>query len=93
MEPTKKDNIQKIKQQSQLLTNSPASLPQEIKILNIVIKPRITYAYYVVPFSKPYMRILDQIIRKSTKEICNIPKNTTNILTHLPNENFSIDHY
>ena len=40
--------LNKVKQQSQLLTNSPASLTQKIKILNIVIKPRIAYAYYAV---------------------------------------------
>ena len=73
------------------LTNSPASLTQKFKILNTVIKPRIAYAYYAVTFSKPDIRKLDQIIGKLTKEICNIPKSTANILTHLPHENFGVN--
>ena len=52
----KKITLKKVKQQSQLLTNSPASLTQKIKILNTIIKPRITYAYFTVPFSKPNIK-------------------------------------
>ena len=73
-----------------LLTLSPASLKKKIKILNAVIKPSIAYAYYVVPFSKLDIMKLERLINKLTKEICNIPKNTANILTHLPHEIFSI---
>ena len=83
--------LQKAKQQNKLLALSPASLKQKIKILNTVIRPRITYAYYAVPFSKPDITKLDQIIGKLTKEICNIPKSSANILTHLTHENFGIE--
>lgn len=83
----KKITLKKIQQQSQLLTNSMASLTQKNKILNIILKPRIAYAYYAVPFSKPDIKKLDKIISKITKEICNIPKSTANVLTHLPHEN------
>ena len=82
--------LQKTKQQSKLLIISPASLKQKFKILNTVIKPRIAYAYYAVPFSKPDITKLDKIITKLTKEICNTPKSTANILTHLLHENFGI---
>ena len=87
----KKITINKVKQQSQLLANSPASLTQKIKILNTVIKPRIAYAYYAVPFLKPDIQKLDKILSKLTKDICHIPKSTANILTHLPHENFGIN--
>ena len=87
----KETTLIKVKQQSQLLINSPASLTQKIKILNTVIKPHIAYAYYAVPFSKPDIKKLDKIISKLTKEICNIPKSTANILTHLPHDNFGIN--
>jgi hypothetical protein len=80
----KEITLNKAKQQGKLLATSPASLKQKIKILNTVIKPRIAYAYYAVPFSKPDIRKLDKIISKITKETCNIPKSTANILTHLP---------
>ena len=91
MESTKKITINKVKQQSQLLANSPASFTQKIKILNTVIKPRIAYAYYAVPFSKPDIKKLDKILSKLTKDICHISKSTANILTHLPHENFGIN--
>ena len=87
----KEITIKKVKQQSQLLTNSPANLTQKIKILNIVIKPRIAYAYYTILFSKLDIKKLNKIISKLTKEICNIPKSTANILIHLPHENFGIN--
>ena len=87
----KEITIQKTQEQSKLLTFSPASLKQKITILNTVIKPRIAYAYYAVPFSKPDIMKLDRIISKLTKEICNIPKSTANILTHLPHDNFGIN--
>ena len=91
MEFTKEITLKKAKQQGQLLAHSPASLKQKIKILNTVIKPRIAYAYYAVPFSKPDIKKLDKIISKITKEACKIPKSTANILTHLSHENFGIN--
>jgi hypothetical protein len=39
-------------------------------------KPRISYAYYTTPFSKPNINKWDKILIKWTKEICSIPKNT-----------------
>ena len=87
----KEITLQKTKQQSKLLTLSPASLKQKIKILNTVIKPRIAYAYYAVPFSKPDIKKLDKIICKLTKDICHIPKSSANILTQLSHKNFGIN--
>ena len=87
----KEITLNKTKQQGKLLAASPASLKQKIKILNTVIKPRIAYAYYAVPFLKPDIKKLDKIISKITKETCNIPKSTANILTHLPHDNFGIN--
>lgn len=91
MELTKKIILQKSKQQSKLLTLSPASLKQKIKILNTVIKLRIAYAYYAVPFSKPSIKKLDKIISKLTKDICHIPNSSAYILTQLPHINFGIN--
>ena len=50
----------------------------------------IAFAYYAVPFSKANVKKLDKILSKLTKEIYNIPKITTNILTHLSNNDFGI---
>ena len=87
----KEITINKVKQQSQSLANSSANLTQKIKILNTVIKPRIAYAYYAVPFSKPDIKKIDKILSKLTKDICHIPKSTANILTHLPHDKFGIN--
>ena len=70
----KEITLKKVKQQSQLLTNSPTNLTQKFEILNTIIKSRIAYAYYAVPFSKLDIQKLDKIISKLTKDICNIPK-------------------
>ena len=86
----KEITLNKAKQQGKLLAVSSASLKQKIKILNTVIKPRIAYAYYTVSFLKPDIKKLDKIISKITKKTCNIPKNTADILTHLPHESFGI---
>ena len=83
--------IKKVKQQSQFLAHSPATLTQKTKILNTVIKPWISYAYYAVPFSKPDIKKWDKIISKLTKEICKMPKITANILTHLTHKHFGIN--
>ena len=70
---------------------SPTTIKQKIHILNTVIKLGIAYAYYATSFSKPDIKKLDKILNKLTKEICNLPQSTTNILTHLPNEDFGIN--
>ena len=44
--------LQKTKLQCKLLTLSPASLKQKMKILNTIIKLHISYVYYAVSFSK-----------------------------------------
>ena len=87
----KEITMKKAQQQGQLLAHSPASLKQKIKILNTVIKPRIAYAYYVVPFSKSDIKKMDKIISKIIKKTCKIPRSTANILTHLSHENFGIN--
>ena len=64
--------LTKPKNQSKLLSNSLANLKQKVKILNIVIKPRIVYTYYANPFSKLDMKRLNKILNKFSKEICKI---------------------
>ena len=59
--------------------------------LKTITKPIITYTYYAVSFSEPNIKILDQKFSKLTREICNLPNSTSNILTHLSNEDFGIN--
>lgn len=68
----------------------PSLNNKKIHILNTVIKPNIAYAYYLVPFSKPDVLKLDKLLGKLTKEVCNIHKSTTNILTHLSIQDFGM---
>ena len=59
--------LERTKQYNQLLNLSLASLKQKPKYLDTVIKPRIAYAYYAVPFSKPGIKNLNKVIIKLTK--------------------------
>ena len=45
----------------------------------------------MVPFSKHDIRTLNKVLSKLTKEMCNISKSTTNILSHLSIEDFGIN--
>lgn len=63
---------------------------KQIHILNTLMNPRIAYTYYVVPFSNPNIRKLDKLLSKLTKEICNLPKSTANILTRRSHKDFGI---
>lgn len=62
----------------------------KLRILNIVIKPRIAYTNNLVPFFKLDITKLDKALIELTKDICNIPKIIANGLTHLPLEEFGI---
>lgn len=66
-------------------------MKQNIPNLNTIIKLGIAYAYYTVIFSKPYIKKLDRIMSKLIKKICNLPKSTSNILTHPSHEDFGIN--
>jgi hypothetical protein len=77
-------NTKKTKKQSKQLIASSAKIRQKIRILNIVTKPTIAYAYYEVPFSKFDIRKLNKVLGKLIKEICNIPKSTTIFLNISP---------
>lgn len=81
--------INKSSEQGKLLLVPRAVIRQ--KLLNIVIKPSIAYACYILPFSKPEIRKVDRIISKFTKKTCKIPTNVANIHTHLNIENFGIN--
>lgn len=52
--------INKAKEQNKLPIASHATIQQKPKILNIVITPRIAYAYYGMPFSKHDIREFTQ---------------------------------
>jgi hypothetical protein len=61
------------------LLNSQAILKQKLKMVGIVIRPRIAYNFYAVPYSMPNIAKLDQKIIALQKAICGLPKSTPNI--------------
>jgi hypothetical protein len=83
--------MNKLIKQTQLLLNSPATLKQKLKIVDIVIRPRIAYSFYVVPYSMPNIAKLDQKIIALQKAICGLPKSTPNITTKLPHDQFGLN--
>ena len=53
-------------------------------MINTIIHLGIAYAFYVAPFSKHDITNLDKILIRLTKVVRNIPNNSSNILTQLP---------
>jgi hypothetical protein len=85
--------MEKLIKQTKLLLNSPATLKQKLKMVDIVIRPGIAYSFYVVPYSIPNIAKLNQKIIALQKAICGLPKSIPNITTNLPNDQFELDAY
>jgi hypothetical protein len=83
--------MNKLIKQTQLLLNSPATLKQKLKMVDTVIRPGITYNFYVVPYSMPNITKLDKKIIGLQKTICGLPKSTPNITTQLPHDQYGLD--
>jgi hypothetical protein len=83
--------MNKLIKQTQLLLNSPATLKQKLKMVDTVIRPGIAYSFYDVPHSMPNIAKLDQKIIALQKAICGFPKNTPNITTKLPHDQFGLN--
>jgi hypothetical protein len=75
----------------QTLLNSPATLKQKLKMVDIVIRPGIAYSFYATPYSMPNIAKLDQKIIALQKNICGLPKSTPNITTKLPHDQFGLN--
>jgi hypothetical protein len=83
--------MNKLIKQTQLLLNSPAILKQKLKMVDTIIRPRIAYSFYAVPYSMPNIAKLDQKIIALQKAICGLPKSTPNITTKLPHDQFGLN--
>ena len=60
-------------------------------MVDIVIRARIAYSFYAVPYSLPAIIKLDKKIIAIQKKICGLPKCTPNIVTQLPHDMFGIE--
>ena len=64
--PTLQWNIQthatmtKLTKQCKDLINCPATMTQKIKMVDTVIRPGVTYSFYIVPYSMPTIHKLDK---------------------------------
>ena len=82
---------QKQKKTKHGITIVTASLQQKIKILKTIIRPAIEYVFIVAPFYVPDIKKLYKLLIKLTKFMCNIPKESPNILAQLPHQTFNIE--
>jgi hypothetical protein len=85
--------MNKLIKQTQLLLNSPVTLKQKLKMVDIVIRLGIAYSFYAVPYSMPNIAKLDLKIIALQKAICGLPKSTPNITTKLPHDQFGLNAY
>jgi hypothetical protein len=83
--------MNKLIKQAQLLLQSPTTLKQKLKMVDTVIRPRIAYSFYAVPYSMPNISKLDKKIIGLQKTICGLPKSTPNITTKLPHDQYGLD--
>jgi hypothetical protein len=83
--------MNKLIKQTQLLLNSSATLKQKLKMVDTVIRPGIAYSFYAIPYSMPNITKLDPKKISLQKTICVLPKNTPNITTKLPHDQYGLD--
>jgi hypothetical protein len=81
----------KLKEQSQLLKTSPATMKQKIHMTDSVIRAGIAYGFYTVAFSLPTINKLDKILIRLQKDIYGLPKSSPNVMTQLPHNMFGLE--
>jgi hypothetical protein len=81
----------KLKEQSQLLKASPATMKQKIHMTDSVIRAGIAYGFYTVAFSLPTLNKLDKILIRLQKDICGLPKFSPNVMIQLPHTMFGLE--
>jgi hypothetical protein len=81
----------KIKEQSQFLKASPATMKQKIHMTDSVIRAGIAYGFYTVAFSLPTINKLDKILIRLQKDIYGLPKSSPNVMTQLPHNMFGLE--
>ena len=81
----------KLINQCSQLANCSATIKQKINMVDTVIRARIAYSFYVIPYSLPTIIKLNKKIIAIKKKICGLSKCTSNIVTHLPHDIFGIE--
>ena len=81
----------KLKEQCHLLKTSPTTMKQKIHMTDSVIRAGVAYGFYIVAFSLPTINKLDKILIRLQKDICGLPKSSSNIMTQLPHNMFGLE--
>jgi hypothetical protein len=66
--------MNKLIKQTQLLLNSPPTLKLKLKMVDTIIRPRIAYSFYAIPYSMPNITKLAKKIVGLQKTICRLQK-------------------
>ena len=69
----------------------PATMKQKIKMVDTVLRPRVAYSFYAVPYSMPAIRKLDKKIIATQKFIYQLPKCMSNAITQLLQNLYGLD--
>ena len=72
----------KLSQQVEALAHSYASTHQKRRIIETCMRPALTYAFSVAPYSKAELRSLDALLTKATKKAFGISATTSTALAH-----------
>ena len=81
----------KLINQCSQLANCPATIKQKIKMVDTIVRARIAYSFYALPYFLSAITKLDKKIIAIQKKICGLPKCTPNIVTRLPHDMFGIE--
>jgi hypothetical protein len=75
------ETLQAIRKKTHSLTKSQASTAQKLLVLKTCIRPAITYAFPVMPYTMEEIGLLDSILSKAAKKAYGLQIGTSNAFT------------
>ena len=81
----------KLINQCSQLVNYTTTIKQKISMVDTIIRARIAYSFYALPYSLLAIIKINKKIIAIQKKICGLPKCTPNIVTQLPHDMFGIE--
>ena len=83
-------HIYKIEQTMQRFNRMPSYNDTSLMI-DTVIRTRVFYSFYTIPYSMPTIKKLDKRIIATQKTMCGLSKCTANVVTQLPHDMFGLE--
>eukprot|EP00775_Hariotina_reticulata_P006754 gene6754-biopygen8553 len=77
-----KSMLEKIRNQVTRLKSSQASTKQKIRVIETCIRPAITYAMAVAPYTLPEVRCFDSLLTRATKQAYRLSTSMSNAAAH-----------